>query len=246
MSTPRIDAAKLHRIGVLHEDDELLAVAKPAGMAVHTGAGETGANVIDLVRAAYPAPLDVQLVHRLDRGTSGVLLLAKSKEALRKATQAWPQGRKRYLTIARGSYGGPERIDRALKDEDGVLRKAVTLVQVRQALPALDPPCTLLEVELLSGRTHQIRRHLADLGHPLMLDDKYGDFAANKALVRALKAAGVRAPRKGELLLHASGLELPLGDRVLSLTAALPEVWREILAFGAPGERGVDGLAETS
>lgn len=237
MPSSRIDASQLRRIAILFEDDDLLAVAKPAGIAVHGGAGEDSKTVIELLRAAYSAPIDLQLAHRLDRGTSGVLLLAKHQKALKKVIAEWGSSEKIYLAIALGRYKGRPVIDRPMRDEDGILRPAVTRVVMRGVVDKIDPEGSLLELSIESGRTHQIRRHLADVGHPVLLDDKHGDFAANKAFTRALKAAGLRAPKKGDFLLHAWKLSVshPANGERIALSAPLPEIWRAILAHTSEG-----------
>ena len=235
----RIDPARLKSIGVLYEDDELLVVNKPAGMAVHGGAGETGRTVLELLEEAYAPKRQLFLAHRLDRATSGVLLVAKSKDVTRAMAASWDAAEKTYLVVVRGEYRGPATIDRPLKDEDGILRPATTHVVVAAALGALAPATTLLAVKLGTGRMHQIRRHLVDVGHPVMLDDKHGDFAANKAWVRAIKDTGARAPHKADLMLHAARLTCPhpRTRAMLDWTAPPPLVWGHALrAAGASAE----------
>jgi 23S rRNA pseudouridine955/2504/2580 synthase len=166
----------------------------------------------------------------LDRGTSGVVLLAKNPAALKQAQAAWPGAQKTYWAVVRGRYGGPPRIDRPLPDEDGVPRPAVT--EVRQMVGLGRFEATVLEVALRTGRTHQIRKHLAQVGHPILLDDRYGDFAANKALQRTMRGMSLRAPRKGELFLHAR--ELRLSPLELTVRAAPPAAWDLLLAAGDP------------
>lgn len=233
----RIDPSKLRSIAILDEDDELLVVAKPAGMAVHGGAGETGRTVIELLESAYTPRLPLFLVHRLDRPTSGVLLVAKTREAAKALGQAWGEAAKTYAVVVRGLYAGPAKIDRPIPDEDGIKRPATTLIEVRARLTALEPATTLLAARIETGRTHQIRRHLTDAGSPVMLDDKYGDFAANKAWVRAIKDTGARAPHKSDLMLHAAELSCrhPRTRELRQWSAALPEAWTAVLqAGGAP------------
>lgn len=232
----RADPAKLRSIAIIDEDDDVLVVAKPAGIAVHGGAGETGRTVVELLEAAYTPPRPVFLVHRLDKQTSGVLLLAKSKEIARKLGDAWGAATKTYAVVVRGDYQGPARISQPIPDEDGVLRPATTRVEVRERLAALEPVTTLLSAIIETGRTHQIRRHLAKVGHPVMLDDKYGEFASNKAWVRAIKDAGVRAPHKSDLMLHAVELTCPhpRTSQPATWRAPLPAIWGEVLrAAGA-------------
>jgi len=182
---------------VLLEDDHLIAVDKPAGVAVHGGSG-VSFGVIEQLRQARPQAKFLELVHRLDRETSGILLVAKKRSALTRlqdqfreretgktylalVTGAWPANRKvidqplhKYLQA-----DGERRVRVVAKDDPDGMR-AITLVKVARALEGF----TLLEVTIKTGRTHQIRVHLASQGHPIAGDDKYGDFELNKALAR--------------------------------------------------------------
>ena len=188
---------------VLFEDEHLLAIDKPAGVAVHGGSG-VSFGVIEQLRQARPAARFLELVHRLDRDTSGILLLAKKRSAL---THLQDQFRERetgktYLALVVGHWaanrkvidtplhkyllpGGERRVKVVAKDHPEGMH-SVSLVKVRQRLsaqPAQDlPELSLLEVTIKTGRTHQIRVHLASSGHPIAGDDKYGDFALNKIL----------------------------------------------------------------
>jgi 23S rRNA pseudouridine955/2504/2580 synthase len=192
---------------ILHEDDWLLVVNKPAGLAVHGGSG-IAQGVIERLRAARPEARFLELVHRLDRETSGVLLLARKRGALVDLHAQIREGRtdKRYLALVRGEWHGGGRtvrlaLERHLLDsgdrrvsvsEDG--REAVTHFRVRSRLPGY----TLVEARLGTGRTHQIRVHLAHLGHPIAGDDKYGDFELNRRLAReGLKRMFLHAERFG-------------------------------------------------
>lgn len=212
---------------ILHEDDVLLAVNKPAGVAVHGGSG-VSFGVIEQLRAARPQARLLELVHRLDRGTSGVLLVAKRRSALRALQQQFRERRvgKTYLVLVLGQWperlrvideplhkfllpGGERRVAVAPAD-DAAARAAVTLVQVRQRWPDY----TLLQVRIKTGRTHQIRVHLAAQGCPVAGDEKYGQFDHNKRLHKqGLKRMFLHAwrlqfthPRSGE----AMELEAPL------------------------------------
>jgi len=187
-----------HEFPVLFEDAALLAIDKPAGVAVHGGSG-VSFGVIEQLRAARPqAPL-LELVHRIDRETSGVLLIAKKRSALVGMHAAMRTGavRKRYRAIVAGDWSGgaralrfplhkfhtPEGERRVVVQDGGQVAGTRVRPLARFTRPRLG--CfTLLEAELETGRTHQIRVHLAHVGHPLAGDEKYGDFELNRALHR--------------------------------------------------------------
>jgi 23S rRNA pseudouridine955/2504/2580 synthase len=180
---------------VLFEDDALIALDKPAGLAVHGGSG-ISFGVIERLRQARPDARFLELVHRLDRDTSGVLLVAKKRSALVELHAQLRSGRvdKRYYVLVRGKWRDALRtVELALEryvtgegerrvrvDREG--RVARTVFRRVRTWPHADPPVALLEAELETGRTHQIRVHLSHLGYPLAGDDKYGDFPWNRLL----------------------------------------------------------------
>ncbi|WP_436153584.1 RluA family pseudouridine synthase [Polaromonas sp. LjRoot131] len=233
---------------ILFEDDFVLAIDKPAGVAVHGGSG-VSFGVIEQLRMARPEADFLELVHRLDRETSGILLIAKRRMALKLLQEQFREREtdKVYLALAGGAWPANHRvIDKALHKyllPDGERRvkvvdndhpdgmRSVTLVKVKAAVPAspLAPatPFTLLEVTIKTGRTHQIRVHLANEGHPIAGDDKYGDFELNRALQKT--AAGA-VPLK-RMFLHAWSLKFnhPKLRKVVHLQAPLPPELQQFL-----------------
>lgn len=210
-------------------------------MSVHGGAGEEGPTLIDLLKAAYPEPNALHLANRLDRPTSGIVLLAKSSALAGEVAKGWERAAKTYLAVALGSIAEDQTIELPLEDKYGPAKAAATHVRVRGALKAISPETTLLSIELGTGRTHQIRLHLKAIGHPLLLDDKHGDFKANKAWSRAVRDAG--GPKPKSLMLHATKLALdhPQTGARVHLAAEPPESWGEIVRVaGCP----VDALAD--
>ena len=212
----------------LLEDEYLLAIDKPAGVAVHGGSG-VSFGVIEQLRQARPQARLLELVHRLDRETSGILLVAKKRSALKHLQDQFREREtgKTYLALVQGDW--PSRLkvidqplhkyllpdgERRVKvttpdDPDGM--RSITLVKVAQRLQG----CTLLEVTIKTGRTHQIRVHLASQGHPIAGDDKYGDFEWNKALQKQ----GLK-----RMFLHAWRLQFnhPASGERVALQAELP------------------------
>ncbi len=229
-------AAPPREFPILLEDEHLLAIAKPAGVAVHGGSG-VSSGVIEQLRSARPLARFLELVHRLDKETSGVLLLAKKRSALTALQDqfrsrdtgklyqalvfgAWPDKLKVIdLALHKGTDAAGERHVRvvAADHEDG--RRSITLVKVAQRLA----DTTLLDVTLKTGRTHQIRVHLASHGHPIVGDPKYGDFARNKAFARE--------HRFERMFLHARQLAFdhPVSGERITLVAPLPRECETLL-----------------
>lgn len=235
MKSPRILTDRLRQITVLFEDDHLLAVCKPPGIAVHGGAAEKKKTVLDVLGEAYEGQKrELVLAHRLDRDTSGVLLLTKDPDMALKLRADWHLAEKVYWAVALGTIKRAMRIDQPLEDKDGRVRDAATRILPQAQLDKVEPHSTLVEAHLETGRTHQIRRHLASKGHPVLGDDKHGNFAANKAWDKAIRAAG--GPRPKHMMLHARRLSIrhPISGETLEFHAPAPDSWVGILqAAGA-------------
>lgn len=221
---------------VVFEDAALLVVDKPSGVAVHGGSGISH-GVIETLRARRPQARFLELAHRLDRDTSGLLVLAKKRSALVEFHRMLREGEveKIYLALAKGRWrGGPRELDDALHKfvtGEGERRVAVRQGGMR-ALTRVKPLKTgtgwsLLELRLMTGRTHQIRVHLAHAGHPVLGDDKYGDFALN----RTLAPRGVK-----RLFLHAGRIVFahPATGERMTLDSPLPPDMAEFLACATP------------
>ena len=220
---PAVPVGREYRI--VHEDDGLLVVDKPAGMAVHGGSG-VSFGVIEQLRRQRPQARFLELAHRLDRETSGLLLIAKKRTVLTALHDLFREGRieKRYLALVKGRWLNPTQHVRLSLHKyltDNGERRVSVAAEGKEAhsivrLKARWENFSLVEVELKTGRTHQIRVHLAHLGFPLCGDDKYGDFALNKTLQKQ----GL-----GRMFLHAAKLALdhPATGERLDLATALPE-----------------------
>ncbi len=222
---------------ILFEDDAILIIDKPAGVAVHGGSGVLF-GVIEQLRAARPQAKFLELVHRLDRETSGVLVLAKKRSALvhlHDQIRAGGGMDKRYLTLVRGDWQNKRQHVRLplfkYTAADGERRVRVQA----DGLPSHTVfnllrkygPYALLEAELKTGRTHQIRVHLASSGFPIAGDDKYGDFALNKQLQKAGDGHGALK----RMFLHAWRLAFthPLTGEPVKVEAPLPMDCRRFL-----------------
>lgn len=209
LPTPGAGLRQLLANSVLYEDSDLLVIDKPAGLAVHGGSG-VDLGLIEALRAARDEPF-LELVHRLDKGTSGCLLVAKKRSALRSLQTQLREGlvKKTYLALVLGGWPkGLETVDAPLLKQnlpsgDNVVRphvsgkNSVTHFRVLKRYAN----ATLLEVDLETGRTHQIRVHSQMSGYPLVGDDKYGDDDPNRqARRRGLKRMFLHAHRLSFIL----------------------------------------------
>jgi 23S rRNA pseudouridine955/2504/2580 synthase len=224
---------------VLFEDEAFLALDKPAGVAVHGGSG-VSFGVIEQMRQARPQARLLELVHRLDRETSGLLLIAKKKSALKALQDQFREREtgKTYLALVKGTWparlkvldqplhkyllADGERRVRVVEEGHPDAMRSLSLVRVVRQVPApaamkaaYPDGFSLLEVTIKTGRTHQIRVHLAHAGHPIAGDDKYGDFDLNRVLGRL----GLK-----RMFLHAWRLRLthPISGVAMELHSELP------------------------
>lgn len=236
--------APAREFAILFEDEFLLAIDKPSGVAVHGGSG-VSFGVIEQLRMARPQAKFLELVHRLDRDTSGILLIAKKRSALKNLQDQFREREtgKTYLALVQGRWPANKKVldkplhkylladgERRVKvvsrdDPDGM--PSVTLVKVRDT-PV--PGFSLLEVTIKTGRTHQIRVHLASEGHPIAGDDKYGDFELNKKLLRP-----GAMPSLKRMFLHAWRLQFnhPASGERVELLAHLPSELETFTAHAA-------------
>jgi 23S rRNA pseudouridine955/2504/2580 synthase len=228
ISEPNPRKAKPLNLPVIFEDPALIVVDKPSGVAVHGGSG-VSYGVIESLRAERPQAKFLELVHRLDRDTSGLLMIAKKRSALVELHRMLREGEvgKIYTAVVKG------RVEKSRFEMRESLHKYVTSAGERRvsvhaegksaitkiSLLKANSEFSLLEVTLQTGRTHQIRVHLAHAGHPVLGDDKYGDFELNRAVAKQ----GVK-----RLFLHAGRLALthPLTRQRLRFDAELPQDMR--------------------
>jgi 23S rRNA pseudouridine955/2504/2580 synthase len=235
------------RAAVIYEDDRLLVVNKPAGIAVHGGSG-ISFGVIEALRAARPDEADtLELVHRIDRDTSGVLLVARKASVLRMLHASLREGEdfeKRYLALLAGHWQlGRKRIDAPLRTDLRVGGERTVKVHPSGKASSSDfapvqffgTLATLMEVRIDTGRTHQIRVHAAYAGHPVAGDEKYGDAAFNAQL----RELGLR-----RMFLHAASISFTWPDRgtPFSVSAPLPPELAEVIdALSRRGRRASRG-----
>jgi 23S rRNA pseudouridine955/2504/2580 synthase len=255
-AAPRVSGRLIEQLNaaVLHQDERLLVINKPAGVAVHGGSG-VSAGVIEALRAARPDET-LELVHRLDRDTSGCLLIARKRSTLRSLHAMLRDDveggeeagfDKRYLVLVRGKWElGRKRIEAPLRTDirvggertvkvapDG--KAAASEFSVVQFFGNL---ATLLEVRLLTGRTHQIRVHAAYAGHPVAGDEKYGDADFN----RQMQSFKLR-----RLFLHAHSIsfEDPDGRGLVAVSAPMPpELHAVVDALSGAGKLKPAGAAK--
>jgi len=214
------------RSAVIHEDEHYLALNKPAGLSSHGGTGVLY-GVIETIRAWNKYEF-IELAHRLDRDTSGILLLAKTRPALLRAQRAFKNSTadKRYFALLAGKWRGEDRdVDAALVRNN--LRVEIDEEEGKPSKSRFSPKAryrdvTLMEVQIFSGRTHQIRVHSLALGHPVCGDTKYGDREVN----RKYRELGLK-----RMFLHSHFLKLPVeGDfQKLILNAPMTDELRDFL-----------------
>ena len=222
---------------ILHEDDDFLVVNKPAGMAVHGGSG-LSYGIIEGLRALRPQAKFLELVHRLDRETSGCLLIAKKRSALRHLHEMFRedhQVKKTYIALLSGVWARKSLlVDAPLKKN--ILQSGERMVKVaKDGKPARTEfrrlrkfaSATLVEASPLTGRTHQIRVHALSIGHPIACDERYGDVAQNLEF----RKMGLK-----RLFLHASELAFahPRDNRPFQIKASLEHELQEFVDRLAP------------
>ena len=244
-AAPRAPSPSLQKLiasAIVYEDPDLLVLNKPAGVAVHGGSGMAH-GVIEVLRAARPEATELDLVHRLDRETSGCLIVAKRRAALRDLHAQLREGRteKRYLALVCGKWNlGQKRIELPLDtgERRGGERHVAVRTHGQMAVSTFRPVqffgnvASLMEVEIGTGKTHQIRVHAAYAGHPVAGDDKYGDRERNEEL----KRYGLN-----RMFLHAAsiGVDRPGTHEPLHVSAPLSEELHAVLEalLKAPGSR---------
>jgi 23S rRNA pseudouridine1911/1915/1917 synthase len=250
-------------LAILHEDDALLAIDKPPGLVVHPGAGRSTGTLVHRLLARFPelagvgGPGRPGIVHRLDQGTSGVLVVARTAAAYQRLSRAFAarEVEKVYLAVCHGELAAAREVEAAIGRHPTRRTEMTVRVDGRPAHTRVRPldrvtAASLLEIELLTGRTHQIRVHLRSIGHPLVGDPVYGEArwkgvtGAARALLRefprpALHAWRVRVPHPRDG--HTIEIEAPVPADLRALWRGLSG--REIAArpgspLPAPAARG--------
>lgn len=228
--TPSKSLREFVAAAVIHEDRDLIVVNKPPGVAVHGGSG-VSFGVIEALRAVHPQLKELELVHRLDRETSGCLLVAKRRAVLRDLHAQLRERtmEKRYLALVAGRWPfGAKTIDLPLKTnlKQGGERVVRVHSEGQEAVTTFTPieqfgkVATLLDIALGTGRTHQIRVHAAHAGYPVAGDEKYGDREKDAKL----KPYGL-----SRMFLHAASLTFRRGEEPFSVTAPLPQDLQSVL-----------------
>ena len=217
VATPGAHVLERIEQSILMEEKGFLVLNKPSGIAVHGGSG-LNYGVIEALRAMRPEAPYLELVHRLDRDTSGCLIIAKRRSVLRELHRLLRENKgmeKTYLALVKGGWSGGERcvdaplLKNTLKSGERVVvvsqegKSALSLFRPVTHFTSHHKDTTLVEVSLLTGRTHQIRVHAASIGHPIAGDEKYGDEAFN----RHMKQQNLR-----RLFLHAREIAFSLPE----------------------------------
>ncbi|MDH2924506.1 23S rRNA pseudouridylate synthase [Nicoletella semolina] len=217
---------------ILYEDDVILVINKPSGIAVHGGSG-LNFGVIEALRALRPQAKFLELVHRIDRDTSGILLVAKKRSALRNLHEQLREKtvKKEYLALVRGQWQSHVKVIKAplLKNE---LASGERIVKVNEAGKPSETRfsieeryinATLIKASPVTGRTHQIRVHTQYAGHPIALDDKYGDSEFDQKM----KDVGLQ-----RLFLHAYAIRIehPKTGEPMVITAPLDSTLKSVIA----------------
>jgi len=216
---------------VLREDEQLIFINKPAGLPVHSGSGYK-LGLIEAFRQLRPNLPYVELAHRIDRDTSGVVILAKSRQALTELHELFREGNidKRYLALVAGRWKlGRQHITMNLGKEEGTRQKVQVVEEGGKESETIFSPvknlhgASLVEAQILTGRMHQIRVQLQNLGHPILGDDRYGDFALN----RQFREKGLK-----RLFLHSANVNfvLYLTGRRYIVEAPLPDELKAVVA----------------
>ncbi|MBW2453499.1 MAG: pseudouridylate synthase [Deltaproteobacteria bacterium] len=220
---------------MLFVDDWLAVVAKPSGEVVHPGWARGEATTMTRVRNAlrqwvYP-------VHRLDRGTSGVVVLARDPQTARALADCWHSGsvRKRYVALVRGTPPEQIMVDHAVRRGERGSERVSATTRFRRLAICSHARCSLVEAEPVTGRLHQIRRHLKHLSHPIVGDVHYGDGKVNRAFRAEWDLH--------RLALHAAAIRLdhPMTGEVLALSAPIPDDLAQPLAALGLAEAAAGG-----
>ena len=237
---PQSVSNSLHALldkAIVFEDQRLMIVNKPSGLAVHGGSG-INQGLIEALRVIRPDERYLELVHRLDRDTSGCVMVAKKRSLLRYLHSLLREGSidKRYLALAAGRWPNRRKVVNApllkntLQSGERMVhvstegKKSVTEFTVIDRFAQ----ATLIEAKPITGRTHQIRVHALHAGHPLLGDDKYGD----QQLYKEFKSKGLK-----RLFLHAASLNIPMPDDepALLVRAGLPDDLQAVVDVLAGG-----------